>query len=155
LLLLDLIDLYRRRISKAQFVRNISLSLILVACGTFGWNIGSRWIALEILGSAVEIVGGMIGAGVLGAASSVAFDKLCGRFVKSDAQKMWEIINPHIIELPERERAVIKKQITNSDLKKMYAAKDKKAHACGLISQFLPDLENLENAENSDIKIKK
>jgi hypothetical protein len=136
LLLLDLIDLCRKRISKVQFVRNILFSLILIACGTFGWNIGSKWLVLEMLGSAVEVVGGMIGAGILGALSGVAFDKVCSKFMQSDAQKMWDIINPYLAELPGDEQVKIRKSITSSDLKKMFASKDKQDYAGNLVKQI-------------------
>ena len=136
LLLLDVADLFRHRISKIQFARNIMLSLILIACGTFGWNIGSKWLVLEILGSAVEIVGGMLGAGIFGVLSNLVFDKICDKFVRSDAQKMWDIINPYLLELPAGEQTVIRKQITSSDLKKMFAAKDKEAYAGNLVKQL-------------------
>jgi len=134
LLLLDVTDLCRRRISKMQFLRNILLSLILVACGTFGWNMGSKWLVLEALGSAVEIIGGMIGAGILGVLSNVVFDKVCERFVQSDAEKMRDIINQYISDLPADEQKAIHKKITNSDLKKMFADEDKEACAVKLIS---------------------
>jgi len=136
LLLLDLVDLCRHRISKVQFIRNILFSLILIACGTFGWNIGSKWLVLEMLGSAVEIVGGMIGAGVCGALSGVAFDKVCNKFIQSDAQKMWNIINPYILEMPAEKQIKIRKNITNSDLKKMFACKDKQVYAGNLINKL-------------------
>jgi hypothetical protein len=136
LLLLDLVDLCRRRISKVQFIRNILFSLILIACGTFGWNIGSRWLVLEALGSAVEVVGGMIGAGALGVLSSVVFDKICNKLIRSDAHKMWDIINPHLSELSEEEQAKIRKNITGSELKKMFACKDKEVYAHDLVKQM-------------------
>ena len=137
LLALDLADLCRHRISKAQFLRNIILSLLLVAGGTFGWNIGIRWIVFEMLGSSVEILGGMAGAGVCGTLSGVAFDKVCSKFVRSDAQKMWDIINPHLSGLPAEEQVKTRKKITSSDLKKMFASKDKEAYAGNLIQEYI------------------
>jgi len=136
LLVLDLFDLVKRRISKAQFVRNILFSLILIAFGTFGWNIGSRWLVVEMLGSAVEIVGGMIGAGVLGAASGVVFDKICNKFMRSDAQQMWDIIDPYVSELPDGEQSAVRKSISNSDLKKMFACKDRQDYADKLVKEL-------------------
>jgi hypothetical protein len=133
LLILDGADLYRKRISKVQFIRNVTLSIILIAFGTIGWNIGSKWILIEVLGSAVEVIGGMIGAGLFGVLSSVAFDKVCGKFVKSDAEKMRDIIRTHISGLPAAEQGELLKEITNSELKKMYASPDKDAFAAELV----------------------
>ena len=135
LLLLDLADLSRRRISKVQFARNILLSLILVASGTFGWYAGSRWLVLEMLGSAVEIVGGMIGAGVFGTVSGVAFDRICSKYIKSDAQQMWDIINTCIADLPGSEQAAIRAKINSADLKKMFACEDRQVYARDLIKK--------------------
>jgi len=135
LLILDLWDLFKHRISKAQFVRNVLFSLILIIFGTLGWNIGSRWLVLETLGSAVEIVGGMIGAGILGAVSGIAFDKICSKYIKSDAEKMWGIIEPCISGLPDEEQADIRGSISNTELKKMFACGDRLAYAFNLIEK--------------------
>jgi len=136
LFILDAADLYRHRISKAQFARNIALSLVLIGCGTFGWNIGKKWIILEIFGSGVEVVGGLIGAGVLGAVSSTVFDKTCNKFLRSDGQEMRDIISRHLSDMPDEEKRKILKEISNSELKKMYASEDKDAYAEELIREI-------------------
>ena len=136
LFILDVVDLYRHRISKAQFCRNILLSLILIGCGTFGWNLGSKWILLEIFGSAVEIIGGLVGAGIAGALSSVAFDKACSKFLKSDAEQMRDIIRGHLSDLPDEEKHKIIKEISNSELKKMFACEDKDDYAEKLVNDI-------------------
>jgi len=63
ILVFDIFDLSRKRISKSQFTVNVILSLLLVVGGTIGWNFGGRWIVLEIMGGMADIIGGMIGGG--------------------------------------------------------------------------------------------
>ena len=129
ILMMDIIDLSRKRISKVQFARNIILSALLILFGTLGWNIGARWFAIEILG-------GLIGAGVLGMASNSLFDRLFEKVVKSDRKCMLEIIDKCLGDCPETERMVVLKQITPVQLKKMYACENKEQFAIKLISEY-------------------
>jgi hypothetical protein len=132
ILIFDLVDLSRRRISKVQFIRNLVLSALLILFGTLGWNIGARWFAIEILG-------GLIGAAVMGMASSSLFDRLISKFVKSDAQCMMQIIDSCLIDIdvPETECMKVKKQITPSQLKKMHASDNREEFASSLIKTLI------------------
>ena len=143
LLVVDIVDLSKRRISKVQFARNVALSLTLIVCGTFGWNLGARWLIIEAFGSAVEIIGGMIGAGVFGFASSAAFDKVISKVVPTDGFKMRQIIESRLPDISEGEKKTLMKQISNSDLKKMFASDDKEAFADELIRQAQTQGESL------------
>jgi len=134
ILIVDIYDLSRKRISKMQFVVNGMLSLLLVVGGTVGWNFGGRWIVFEILGGMADIIGGMIGAGIVVFFSNVVFSKACNKLIESDADKMWKIVNPYIENLPEEERVPVKASITNSCLKKMYASADRGIFAEDLVS---------------------
>ena len=136
LLVIDVIDLTRKRISVPQFVKNVILSALLVVSGTIGWNFGSRWIVLEIFGGFVDIVGGIIGAGIMSFLSNVVLDKVSGKVVESDAQKMWKILDPYIDVLPEEEREYAREHVTAACLKKMYAAKDREAYAMELVKKL-------------------
>ena len=134
ILIVDIFDLSRKRISRTQFIVNMVLSLMLVVGGTVGWTFGGRWIVFEILGGMADIIGGMIGAGIVVFLSNVVFDKACKKLVESDAQKMWKIIDPYIQQLPEEERKPVRDSITGSCLKKMYASANR--------DQFAEDLVN-------------
>jgi len=136
LLIIDMADLFRKRISVAQFVKNVILSALLVISGTLGWNFGSRWIVLEIFGGFVDIIGGIIGAGIMSFLSNVVLDKISGRIVESDAQKMWKILDPYIDALPEAEREYARERVTSACLKKMYAAKNKQTYAAELVRKI-------------------
>ena len=134
ILIVDIFDLSRKRISKSQFIVNMVLSLLLVVGGTVGWTFGGRWIVFEVLGGMADIIGGMIGAGIVVFLSNVVFDKACKKLVESDAQKMWKIIDPYIRQLPEEEQDPVRGSITGSCLKKMYASTSRE--------QFAEDLVN-------------
>ena len=134
ILVFDIVDLTRKRISKTQFAVNVLLSLLMVVGGTVGWNFGGRWIVFELLGGMADIVGGMIGAGIVVFLSGFVFGKACDKLIESDAKKMWKILDPHIDKLPEDERKTIRDCITAACLKRMYACKDRETFARELTS---------------------
>lgn len=134
ILIVDIYDLSRKRISKSQFAVNCVLSILLVVGGTLGWNFGGRWIALEIMGGMADIVGGMIGAGVAVFISTFIFGKACEKIIESDAKKMWKILDPHIEKLPPEAQLPVKESITGGCLKKMYASQDRNLFATELVS---------------------
>ena len=134
ILIFDIYDISRNRISKTQFTVNVILSLILVVSGTIGWNFGGRWLIFEVMGGIADIIGGMIGAGVIVFVSSFVFGKASSKLIESDAQKMWKIINPYIEKLPEEERFSVRGSITGSCLKKMFACQDREAFAEDLVN---------------------
>jgi len=144
ILILDVYDLGRKRISRLQFAVNLVLSLILVVSGTIGWEIGRRWLIFEAMGGLADIVGSIIGAGIVVFLSNFAFDKACNKLIESDAQKMWKIINPYIEKLPDTERDPVRGSITNSCLKKMFACEDRETFAEDLVNT----LHEMIEAEN-------
>ena len=136
LLFVDMYDLMRKRISLPQFVKNVVLSAMLVVSGTVGWNLGSQWIVIEIFGGFVDIVGGIVGAALMSFVSNFVLDKISGKLVESDAQKMWKILDPHINALPEEDREYAREHVTGKCLKQMYASKDKEAFAVELVGKL-------------------
>ena len=126
ILALDVYGLARKRISIVQFVRNVVLSILLIVFGTLGWNIGAGWFA-------IEIIGGLIGAAIMGTIIPVGFEKIIGRYVKSDEQKMMEIVDEVICDCPKKEQEEIKKKISSSKLKLMFASDDRKEYARYLV----------------------
>ena len=136
LLVVDVYDLVKKRISRLQFVKNVMLSALLVISGTIGWNWGARWIVLEFFGGFVDIAGGIIGAGIVGFVSNLIFDKASDRLIETDAEKMWKILDPLIDGLDEDQKEKARDKITNSHLKKMYAADDRHKYAKELIESL-------------------
>ena len=143
ILFLDIFDLAKKRISKAQFTKNVILSIILIVSGTVGWNWGSKWIVLEFFGGFVDIAGGIIGASAMGFISNWILDKTSSKFIETDAEKMWKILDPYIDALPQDEQEEIRNGITGTCLKKMFASDDKEEYASELINR----LKNGEKAE--------
>ncbi|MCL1843998.1 MAG: hypothetical protein FWF79_09310 [Defluviitaleaceae bacterium] len=136
LLVVDVYDLAKKRISKPQFMKNVILSALLVISGTLGWNLGSRWIVLEFFGGFVDIVGGIIGAAVMSFLSNLILDKAGAKIIESDAQKMWKILEPFIDALDKNEQQEIRDNITCTCLKNMYASEDRQAYAKELIKRL-------------------
>ena len=134
ILVVDIYDLTRKRISKTQFTCNVILSLLIIVSGTIGWNMGGLWFAFEFLGGFADIIGGIIGAGITVFLSNLVFDKTCNILIESDAKKMWKIIDPYIEKLPEEERIPVRQSITGSCLKKMFACEEREVFAENLVS---------------------
>jgi mannose/fructose/N-acetylgalactosamine-specific phosphotransferase system component IID len=82
LLIVDAYALARGRITRVQFLKNFVMSLLLVASGTLGWELGTRWLVLEFAGGAAEILAGMVGA----AGMTVLFN-LVANFVQARKKK--------------------------------------------------------------------
>ena len=144
LLIIDIIDLARKRISKVQFTKNVILSAILVLSGTLGWELGTLWLSVELAGIvAVEVIVGIIGAGILSFSTNWIACKIADKCVKSDADQMLDIIDKHITDLPKEEQEFIREHITLACLKKMYASDDKEAYGLDLINK-LKNHEKLE-----------
>jgi hypothetical protein len=145
----DIADLVRKRISLYQFIKNCVLSLLMVLFGTIGWELGGRWIFIEALGIAAEIVGGVIGAGILSIGTNTLLTKLADKLIESDADKMWCILNPLIEVYNEDEKTWIKDNVSNSCLKFMYNSKDREGFAKELISTLhFTYVENIQEYEN-------
>jgi hypothetical protein len=124
LLVLDIVDLKRGRISKPQFVRNVLMSMMLVVSGTFGWYIGAAWFVLEFLGAGVaEIIGGLIGTGIMVGVFGKVFDWVGDKFHTSDQVKMKNLIYICCSGWGSEDVEKIVKGVTASELKKVYACK--------------------------------
>ena len=134
ILIIDVYDLSRKRISRSQFMVNLVLSLLLVVSGTIGWEFGRRWLVFEAIGGFADIIGSIIGAAIVVFVSNFAFDRACNKLIESDAKKMWKIIDPYIQMLPHAEQDPVRSSITNSCLKKMFACEDRQAFAQDLVN---------------------
>jgi len=144
LLVIDIIDLVRKRISKIQFSKNVILSAILVLSGTLGWELGTYWLSVELAGIlVVEVIVGIIGAAVLSFFTNWVACKIADRFIRSDADQMMDIIDLHIADLSKEEQDFIREHITLAGLKKMYASDDREAYGLELVDK-LKNHEKLE-----------
>jgi len=145
ILALDIYGLARKRISVVQFVRKVRLSILLIFFGTVGWNIGAGWFA-------IEIIGGLIGAAIMGTIIPMGFEKILNKYVPSDEQKMLEIVDEVLesCDCTENECEKIKKKISPGKLKLMFASKDRKEYA----RQLIEDCRKNDKAKMAKIKAK-
>ena len=144
----DVIDLFRGRISAEQMIKNLAVTSAAVVGGYAGSTIGG------IAGTAVApgvgtIVGNVVGAMVIGGAAGVATEQIMGVFLKDDAEKMLEVLEiefqrlaeDYILSDEEADRVVylLKDELTSKNLKDMYASQDKEAFADSLIEPLMED----------------
>ena len=78
LLIFDIVNLIRKKITVIRFIKNVIVSLILIVTSTIGWNVGVYLTELIIVDSAawIGIAAGMVGAGLFGVVSTVFVNHL-------------------------------------------------------------------------------
>lgn len=151
----DVVNIFRGRISGAQLFKNITNTAASVGGGTAGWVSGAAagaaiGSAVPIIGTAIGgFVGGLAGAFAGGSLAGKASDSLLGLFIEDDANQMLEIIekvftqlaNDYLLNKEELERIidVLKEDLTGSLLKEMFASSDRTMYATNLL---VPHIEN-------------
>ena len=102
-LILVFFDLYRfakKKISRKQLFINLILSATLVVGGTTGWIFGTYSIGRIVAeNTALWIVAGLIGAGILSTIADSIGKKILGRFLKTDVEDMVDLINEEFEQL--------------------------------------------------------
>ena len=150
----DVVNIFRGRISGKQLFKNIANTASTVAGGTAGWVGGAT--AGAALGSVVPIVGtavggfvgGLLGSFGGGAVAGKVSNKVLNNFIEDDVNEMLRIIEKEFSELSvdyllnkEEAESVIdnlKEDLTGSTLKDMFADDDQEEFARDLI---LPHIE--------------
>lgn len=134
----DIINIFRGRISAAQLFKNITNTTATVAGGTAGWVGGASAGAalgsvVPVIGTAVGgFVGGLIGSFVGGSAANSVSSAVLDEFIEDDAKEMVEIIEDvfkdmageFLISQKEAEKIadILKDTIDGGLLKDMYAS---------------------------------
>ena len=134
----DIINIFRGRISAAQLFKNITNTTATVAGGTAGWVGGASAGAalgsvVPVIGTAVGgLVGGLIGSFVGGSAANSVSSAVLDEFIEDDAKEMVEIIEEvfkdmageFLISQKEAEKIadILKDTIDGGLLKDMYAS---------------------------------
>lgn len=141
----DVVNIFRGRISGAQLFKNVANTASTVAGGTAGWVGGAA--AGAVIGSAVPIigtaiggfVGGLLGSFAAGSVASKVSNTVLSEFIKDDADEMVRIIEKVFIEIAEeyllnqKETENItdnlKDDLTGGTLKDMFANSDREEFA--------------------------
>lgn len=145
----DVINIFRGRISGKQLFKNVANTATTVAGGTAGWIGGAT--AGAAIGSVVPIVGtaiggfigGLLGSFAGGAASSKVSNAVLGAFIEDDADEMVAIIEKvfqrlaedYLLNQKEAENIIdsLKDDLTGSTLKDMFASSDRVNFAKNLL----------------------
>lgn len=145
----DVVNIFRGRISGSQLFKNISNTAASVGGGTAGWVGGAAAGAaigsvIPGIGTAIGgLVGGLAGAITGGSLAGKASDSLLGLFIEDDANQMTKIIEEqfrqlaedYLLNQKEAESIVdaLKADLTGSTLKDMFASSDRTAFARNLL----------------------
>ncbi|OUS68722.1 hypothetical protein B1748_33095 [Paenibacillus sp. MY03] len=145
----DVVNIFRGRISSAQLFKNMTNTAASVSGGTAGWVGGAA--AGAALGSAVPfigtaiggLVGGLAGAFAGGSLAGKASDSLLGMFIEDDVNKMlWimeerfkQIAEDYLLSGSEVEQVVesLKNELTGATLKDMFASNNHRQFANNLL----------------------
>lgn len=149
----DVVNIFRGRISGKQLFKNVANTAATVAGGTAGWVGGAT--AGAAIGSVVPIVGtavggflgGLLGSFAAGSASSKVSNAVLGAFIEDDAEEMVAIIEKafqtlatdYLLNQKEAEAVVdsLKDELTGGKLKDMFASSDRKAFAKRLLVKHI------------------
>jgi len=149
LLVFDIYNLSKKKISKNQFIINVMLAFSLLIGGTIGWTGGQRAVNVVIEHVTLAIIGGVIGAGVLGALFGWAVEKIISKFIKSDFHEMHEIYNKEFIKLCKKYK-LNRVEMSNLleviviqpyDLKTLFIRKNKESYACNYLEKYFVKLK--------------
>lgn len=144
----DVVELFRGRISKEELLKNLSVSIIGVAVGTAG-GYGGAALGSLIAPGAGTAIGGILGSLLAGTISTVAAEALISPFYESDAEEMFAIISDEFLTLcndyliNESEASVVtnklKSTLAGDTLKDMYASEDRKKFAKDLLEPLFEE----------------
>ena len=149
----DVVNIFRGRISGKQLFKNVANTASTVAGGTAGWvggvavgaTVGS---AIPIIGTTIGgFIGGLAGTFAAGTASGKVSNAVLGSFIEDDADEMVAIIEnvfqelavDYLLNQKEAENIVdaLKGELTGGTLKDMYASSDRKEFAHNLLVKHI------------------
>ena len=145
-------DLINGRISKEQFIKNVTIAIISLGAGTAGGLIGAKIGTSAVPG--IGTVAGAVGGAILGAATAMGASALAeiglSKIYEGDASKMYEIITTKFQQLGEeyllnQEEAnevvtLLQKKLTSENLKNMHASKDREQFAETLMEPMFEEI---------------
>lgn len=142
----DVVNIFRGRISGKQLFKNTVNTAATVAGGGAGW-LGGAAIGSMIFPGVGTFVGGLIGAIGAGGISGKVSDSVIGEFIEDDAEEMVRIIEKvftemcqeYLLNQKEAENVVdsLKHELTGGTLKDMYASGNREAFAKDLLTPLM------------------
>jgi len=138
----DVVELFRGRISKEELLKNLTVTIVSVAVGTAG-GYGGAALGTLIAPGAGTTIGAILGSVITGGLSAWAAEALIAPFYESDAEEMFEIISTefttlcgeYLINEDEGTRIAEKlgNKLVGDVLKDMYSSEDRSKFARDLI----------------------
>ena len=138
----DVIELFRGRISKEELLKNLTVTIISVAVGTAG-GYGGAVLGSLIAPGAGTAIGAAVGSILAGGLSAWAAEALIAPYYESDAEEMFNIISDEFTQLcsdyliSEEEGAriadALKNELVGDVLKDMYASENRQQFAIELL----------------------
>ncbi|MCB2292631.1 hypothetical protein LGK95_03650 [Clostridium algoriphilum] len=142
---MDVVSIFRGRISGAQLFKNVATSAATVAGGTAGWVGGATAGAaagsfVPIIGTAIGgFIGGLLGSFAAGSVASKVSNTVLNEFIQDDANEMVNIIEKvftrisedYLLNQKEAEAIIdnLKGDLTGSTLKDMFASSSRNEFA--------------------------
>ena len=145
----DIINIFRKRISGKQLCKNIVNTAATVAGGSGGWVAGAA-LGSMVLPGAGTVIGGIIGSAGVGTIAGKGAGAVMDKFMEDDADKMVEIMEDVFAELSvdyllnqEEVEAIVEKlsnALTGKHLKNMYASEDRRLYAKELVLPLIEEV---------------
>ena len=156
LLVFDIYNFSKNKISKNQFIINVLLAFSLLVGGTIGWTGGQHAVNIVVENVALAIIGGVVGAGILGALFGGIVEKVISKFIKSDFVEMLEIYNKEFVNLCKEyninrfELSNLLEQITVTpyDLKTLFLRENREIYAYNYLEKYFVNVKEHNRSEN-------
>lgn len=147
LIIIDLYNYIKKRISTRQFIINLILSFTLLIGGTAGWTVGTNTALFIVAENTILwIIFGILGAGLISGFFDFIVKKILGKFLKTDVDEMLFIFNEQFgkicdelkIKNEEEKKQIAKKiKVTKNLCISCYSQKDKNKFAKEYIKNSL------------------
>ena len=172
----DIVDLFRNRISGAQFVKNVTTTGATIAGGGAGWGFGNTggaaiggWVGGTIAGPAGAVKGAEVGAKIGGFTGSVIGGVTAGTVTHSALDGMIEDDTVFMMRIAEQEFAAIceqylltenevylclemlKKRLDKKELKNIFSSSNRELYVQSIIMKCVdPVLKKREYIKEFD-----
>lgn len=148
---IDVVELFRGRISKEELLKNLTVTIVSVAVGAAG-GYGGAALGSLIAPGAGTAIGGILGSLIAGGLSAWAAEALIAPYYESDAEEMFEIIctefttlcGEYLINEDEGVKITesLRSKLVGDVLKDMYSSEDRSKFARELLEPlFIKQVE--------------